>query len=84
MKTKHFLFIAIISLGLFTVSCSNSSQSKEAPQNDQLIKKDTSKTKAEAQANYVCPMGKECGYSDKPGKCPSCGSEMVAVNKTGK
>ena len=26
-------------------------------------------------AKYVCPMG--CASSDKPGKCPKCGMDMV-------
>ena len=28
-----------------------------------------------AGATYVCPMG--CAKSDKPGKCPKCGMDLV-------
>jgi len=30
---------------------------------------------ATTQGKYVCPMG--CASSDKPGKCPKCGMELV-------
>ena len=76
MKTKIIFISGIIVCGLFLVSCSNTSENKQTPQNDQ-IKTDTSKT--EVQANYVCPMGKECGSSDKAGKCSNCGMDLVAV-----
>lgn len=38
---------------------------------------ETGGTKAAAKesANYVCPMG--CALTDKPGKCPKCGMDMV-------
>ena len=31
--------------------------------------------KAPGKAAYVCPMG--CAESDKPGKCPKCGMDLV-------
>ncbi|MBU2572658.1 MAG: YHS domain-containing protein [Elusimicrobia bacterium] len=33
------------------------------------------KAAAKKQAKYVCPMG--CAQSDKPGKCPKCGMNLV-------
>ncbi|MBI4801895.1 MAG: hypothetical protein HY796_05160 [Elusimicrobia bacterium] len=42
---------------------------KDAPE------KGKAKTGAEISARYVCPMG--CAQSDKPGKCPKCGMNLV-------
>jgi len=40
--------------------------------------KDAAKT---STAAYICPMG--CAESDKPGKCPKCGMNLVENKKAG-
>ncbi len=40
----------------------------------------TKKTKKMALMNYTCPMHPEV-TSDKPGKCPKCGMELVKKEK---
>ena len=32
---------------------------------------------------YTCPMPEHSVFSDKPGKCPKCGMELVKVNQDG-
>ncbi|WP_416865684.1 MAG: heavy metal-binding domain-containing protein [Imperialibacter sp.] len=35
-----------------------------------------------AAASYICPMKCEGSASDKPGKCPVCKMDLVAVEET--
>lgn len=37
---------------------------------------------AETKATYVCPMHSEVS-SDKPGKCPKCGMDLVPKKDQG-
>jgi len=70
-------FNLLLAVGLFSLalmSCGNSTNQNPDPDKTK-VKADTSKV----QAAYVCPMGKECGSGDKPGKCPGCGKDMVAA-----
>jgi len=71
-KLKMIVAAGMLSVAL--VACSGSPNMKPDPDKTK-VQADTSKV----QAAYVCPMGKECGSGDKPGKCPSCGKDMVAV-----
>jgi membrane fusion protein, copper/silver efflux system len=43
---------------------------------DKMKKMETKKTKKMAVMNYSCPMHPEV-TSDKPGKCPKCGMDLV-------
>lgn len=72
-KLSSLLISATLVIGL--AACSTPSGSTTPENTDH--KADTSKT--EAQANFICPMGKECGYSDVAGKCNSCGMDLVAA-----
>lgn len=74
MKKLKSLFICGM-LSMVFASCSN--QSPKAPDNQDQLQSDTSTS--EMQAGYVCPMGKECGYSNVAGKCSSCGMDLVAT-----
>ena len=40
-----------------------------------FAKEDGKAAKGAKAEKWVCPMG--CGESDKPGKCPKCGMEMI-------
>jgi Heavy metal binding domain len=48
--------------------------------NDKMKKMETKKTKKMAVMNYSCPMHPEV-TSDKPGKCPKCGMDLVKQKK---
>lgn len=39
-------------------------------------------TKADTGVTYTCPMPEDSVFSDKPGKCPKCGMDLVPVNET--
>jgi hypothetical protein len=53
---------------LVTVSFANAQSTKNTQPN--------SKTDTAAKAVYTCPMHPEV-ISDKPGKCPKCGMDLV-------
>ena len=40
------------------------------------VKAETSVKKSEALVTYTCPMHNDV-TSDKPGKCPKCGMDLV-------
>ena len=76
MKNKLTSLLFCTSIAIALVACSSPSNST-APENNDQLKSDTTKT--EVQANFICPMGKDCGYSATAGKCSSCGMELVAA-----
>ena len=66
MKTvKLFFTVAIL---LVTVSFASAQSTKNT--------QPKSKTDTTAKAVYTCPMHPEV-ISDKPGKCPKCGMDLV-------
>jgi hypothetical protein len=75
---KKSIVSIILLVALISMNACSSSTNQQDPGKGTEIKADTSKKEAMA-ANYICPMGKECGYSDKPGKCNSCGMDLVAA-----
>ncbi len=66
MKKSIIIAFMIISGFMFFSSCSNPSG-----QNDK-----TTQTATTGKVLYVCPMHPE-ETSDKPGKCPKCGMDLV-------
>jgi hypothetical protein len=46
----------------------------------QTVKHKASKTDSTAKKVYTCPMHPEV-ISDKPGKCPKCGMDLVEKKK---
>jgi len=76
MKTK--ILIAVLSIGLFTVSTIGA-QEKAA------TKMDHSKMKYEQmeKAAYTCPMHADV-KSDKPDSCSKCGMDLVKMDTTKK
>jgi len=69
---KLVLFAAIaagLSFGL--VSCGGAGEQKQ------------NATEQTAKADYTCTMHPEY-HSDKPGKCPTCGMDLVKNEKTAK
>ena len=70
MKHKIISIIVIASFAFAVNSCS--SQDNKANSTEQSISEKNS---------YVCPMHSDV-TSDKPGKCPKCGMDLVIVEKT--
>lgn len=71
MKKLNLLFSASI-FALLLMSCSPSPEKTQTPESN-VEKTDSS----EVKAAYVCPMGAECGSSDKPGDCTGCGMKLL-------
>ena len=44
-------------------------------------KEDHSQHKAEPAELYTCPMPEDAFFSDKPGKCPKCGMDLVEAEQ---
>jgi len=67
MNKKTFIIIAsFLLVSLFTSSCSEKTSSTQS----------TSITNDSVKVVYTCPMHPEV-ISDKPGKCPKCGMDLV-------
>jgi len=62
MKTK--ILIAVLSIGLFSVSTVNAQETKQVQIKHEQI-----------GVTYTCPMHADV-KSDKPGTCPKCGMEL--------
>ena len=67
------IFSAMLTGTIALSSCGGGT--KEEP------KKEINGTDTSAQSAYVCPMGAECGKGDTPGKCASCGMDLVKNEK---
>lgn len=64
---KNSIYVALLALSIFaTLSACNNSTPKNSPVTSEVAKKEI----------YTCPMHPEV-QSDKPGKCPKCGMELV-------
>jgi uncharacterized membrane protein len=67
---KNSIFIILLALSLTTAfsSCSSSKPKSQAVE-----------SKATEQIVYTCTMHPEV-RSDKPGKCPKCGMELIRMD----
>jgi ssDNA-binding Zn-finger/Zn-ribbon topoisomerase 1 len=73
---KNIVLIACLAIfSIIFSACSNNTTSKAALPDSSATTKDTSKIKQTA-AVYTCKMHPEV-TSDKPGKCPKCGMDLV-------
>jgi hypothetical protein len=71
MKTKmNLLFVCLAALSLIIAACG--SQDKKNTSTGQ----DSTKSQTTTNVIYTCPMHPEV-TSDKPGKCPKCGMDLV-------
>jgi len=48
---------------------------------DALKDKMANGTQTTAAAMYTCPMPEDSVFSDKPGKCPKCGMDLVKMDQ---
>jgi hypothetical protein len=74
------LFLVPILFGvLLTSSFFSACGNAEQKNNEQRDSIDSVPSKKDSlpQAAYICPMGAECGTGDKPGKCASCGMDLI-------
>ena len=66
---KRPIFVALLAVSIFaTFSACNNSTSKSSPARSEVAEKEI----------YTCTMHPEI-RSDKPGKCPKCGMELVKM-----
>jgi hypothetical protein len=76
MKTKmNLLFIYLTVLTLTLGACGGSQDNKRV-----ATDLDSTKNKSIEKVLYTCSMHPEV-RSDKPGKCPKCGMELIKVEK---
>ena len=73
MKTRYFLILFVIAALTIALSSCNSQDKKSGS---------TEQTKTE-KVVYTCPMHTEV-TSDKPGKCPKCGMDLVLKDELNK
>ena len=73
MKKYKLTFLIVALVGGFMITgCNNSSETKEAVEQES----ESAKGK-EYTSKYVCPMHCEGSGSDEPGNCPVCGMDYV-------
>jgi hypothetical protein len=68
------LVLGVGTWALAGASCCSGGGCASCPQNAMAAAATQPSTRP-AGATYVCPMG--CAKSDKPGKCPKCGMDLV-------
>lgn len=66
---KKYIFISSLLLTAFAVAC-NSNKNPHA-EHQTAIAKDM----------YTCPMPEDSVFSDKPGKCPKCGMDLIKMEQ---
>jgi membrane fusion protein, copper/silver efflux system len=66
---KRLLLLSGFFLTIITVSCNNNKEPH------------TGHTTSVAKEMYTCPMPEDSVFSDKPGKCPKCGMELVKMEQ---
>lgn len=80
MKKLSMLMLAVAST--IWISCNNN----PAKENNQEEHSEMSHAHEEGNHHgehiYTCPMGCEGGQSNKPGKCPKCGMDLVHSDKS--
>ncbi|HEX9513069.1 MAG TPA: heavy metal-binding domain-containing protein [Puia sp.] len=78
MKKYIFLFACIALLSIVLYACSNNTAGKTdtATKSDSSVAMKDSSTMKQTAAVYTCKMHPEV-ISDKPGKCPKCGMDLV-------
>lgn len=78
---KSFLFLVVVAFISATslMSCGGNTEAK-ANSDSTAVKTDTAKKDVKVADIYTCTMHPEV-ISDKPGKCPKCGMDLVKVEK---
>lgn len=74
---NKLILTAIAAVAIIFSACNNQTKSSDSQENSSNVEStmlDSSHTLAAVQ--YTCPMHPEV-ISDKPGKCPKCGMDLV-------
>lgn len=75
MKNAIFIGLFLCYGSLFSTGCNQTASKKEPTTESTQMHHESDKNHAR-MATYTCPMHPEV-KSDKPGKCPKCGMELV-------
>ena len=88
---KKVIVISTLTMAVVTFTACSGSTSATVPAVDttakvqtdtaKMVTMDTTKTAIASTVKYTCRMHPEV-ISDKPGKCPKCGMELVEVKST--
>ena len=77
MRTNLFFLTLTASATLLLSSCgNNATKTKTATTTTAPADGSATVPQGIAASNYTCPMHPEV-HSDKPGKCPKCGMDLV-------
>jgi Cu(I)/Ag(I) efflux system membrane fusion protein len=70
MIKKYFIIIIVLAVPaiLLLPACNNGSSNQKISGHDH-----------EKLAQYTCPMPEDSVFSDKPGKCPKCGMDLIKI-----
>lgn len=78
---KLFLIFSLSVLATFS-ACNNKTGEHQHAGDEATHQHDTTSAEgATIAAAYICPMKCEGSASDKPGKCPVCKMDLVAVEE---
>ena len=78
MRSLSFQILAVASLLLGSLASCDSKPATEAGAATQAtVAPADSLAAPAATAAYICPMKCEGSASDKPGKCPKCGMDLI-------
>ena len=79
---RNFLILPFaLCLLLTAMSACNNEKKEDHSQHQQ--QGTSNQQPATVNEQYTCPMPEDSVFSDKPGKCPKCGMELVKVNQDG-
>ncbi|MEQ9375290.1 MAG: heavy metal-binding domain-containing protein [Imperialibacter sp.] len=81
---RNIVLTSLFAAALALSACnSNPKTTEEAATHDDAHQHETAASDTTVvAASYICPMKCEGSASDKPGKCPVCKMDLVAVEET--
>jgi hypothetical protein len=78
MKTSKWTIAALMAVALagITIGISGCTEKEAGQSQSQSDNQNTNQTAQPHPVQYTCPMDPDV-VSDKPGKCPKCGMDLV-------
>ena len=76
---KNLVFAVLFGSFIALVGCNNSNKKATEEGHDAHQHEAVASDSASVATSYICPMKCEGSASDKPGKCPVCKMDLVAV-----